>query len=113
MKKIIFFFLIVSMTVVKISSAQQMADYLSPAFPTDLVSNHKGDAIAWVFNDKGSRNIYYGQPATSNYKSLTSYKGDILKFTHPTLTGKLPRPFSLIFNLKPGDVIKVQLRELL
>ncbi len=77
MKKIIFFFLIVSMTVVKISSAQQMADYLSPAFPTDLVSNHKGDAIAWVFNDKGSRNIYYGQPATSNYKSLTSYKGDI------------------------------------
>ncbi|NBT09211.1 MAG: S9 family peptidase, partial [Chitinophagia bacterium] len=56
--------------------AQSIADYLAPAFPSDLVANHKGDAVAWVFNNKGSRNIYYGNPASNNFKAVTEYKGD-------------------------------------
>ncbi len=77
MKKIFFFILLSLMVLSKMGTAQQMADYLAPAFPSDLVSNHKGDAVAWVFNDKGSRNIYYGLPSSNNFKAVTEYKGDI------------------------------------
>jgi dienelactone hydrolase len=73
MKKIIFLFLVINATALQ---AQKIADYLAPAFPSDLVANHKGDAVAWVFNNKGSRNIYYGQPSANNFKALTKYEGD-------------------------------------
>ena len=76
MKKIFFFFLLSLVSFSNVAHAQNIADYLAPAFPSDLVANHKGDAVAWVFNDKGSRNIYYGQLATNNFKALTQYKGD-------------------------------------
>ena len=76
MKKAVFFFLLSLLTLFNAAQAQKIADYLEPAFPSDLVANHKGDAVAWVFNDKGSRNIYYGQPTTNNFKAVTSYKGD-------------------------------------
>jgi hypothetical protein len=74
MKKI--FFLSILFALSNAVHSQNIADYLAPAFPTDLVANHKGDAVAWVFNDKGSRNIYYGNPATNNFKAITEYKGD-------------------------------------
>ena len=76
MKKIFFFFLLSSMAFSNRLHAQNIADYLAPAFPSDLVANHKGDAVAWVFNDKGSRNIYYGNPTLNNFKAVTPYKGD-------------------------------------
>ena len=69
MKKI--FFLLSLFALSNAVRSQNIADYLAPAFPTDLVANHKGDAVAWVFNDKGSRNIYYGNPATNNFKAIT------------------------------------------
>ncbi|MEI7588135.1 MAG: prolyl oligopeptidase family serine peptidase [Chitinophagia bacterium] len=73
MKRIVLFFLLLGATALQ---AQKMADYLAPAFPSNLVANHKGEAIAWVFNNKGSRNIYYGQPDKNNFVAVTHYEGD-------------------------------------
>jgi dipeptidyl aminopeptidase/acylaminoacyl peptidase len=48
--------------------------YLSAPFPTELTGSNDGKMLAWVFNDKGSRNIY-----TFNgniVKQVTNYTGD-------------------------------------
>lgn len=73
MKKVILF---IFLTVHQAAQSQTIADLLSPAFPTSLVADHKGESVAWVFNEKGSRNIYYGNPALNNITPLTTYKGD-------------------------------------
>ena len=57
-------------------SAQKIEDYLSPAFPTNLVVNHAGNSVAWVFNNKGVRNIYWGQPQNDKYEILTQFTMD-------------------------------------
>ncbi len=50
---------------------------LSPAFPTNLVSSANGQTVAWVFNNKGSRNIFVADGADFNHaKQLTTYTGD-------------------------------------
>jgi dipeptidyl aminopeptidase/acylaminoacyl peptidase len=50
---------------------------LSPAFPTGLVSSANGKSVAWVFNNKGSRNIFVADGNNfSNVKQLTAYTGD-------------------------------------
>ena len=72
MKKISFLLLIT----VKISSAQTIENYLSPPFPTDLTGSANGKTIAWVFNDKGSRNIYTAGSPAFNAKAITNYVGD-------------------------------------
>jgi hypothetical protein len=38
--------------------AQQLGDYLSAAFPTHMTAAPDGKAVAWVFNDKGERNVF-------------------------------------------------------
>lgn len=60
------------------STAQTTIDnLLSPAFPTSLVSSTDGQTIAWVFNNKGSRNIFMADGKDfSNTKQLTTYTGD-------------------------------------
>jgi dipeptidyl aminopeptidase/acylaminoacyl peptidase len=58
------------------AKAQSIADYLSPAFPTSLVANHNGDAVAWVFNKQGVRNVYYGFPESNRFVALTKYTED-------------------------------------
>lgn len=55
---------------------QQLSDYLAPAFPTDLIANHQGNVVAWVFNDKGSRNIFMSNPETNSLQQLTHFEGD-------------------------------------
>jgi dipeptidyl aminopeptidase/acylaminoacyl peptidase len=57
-------------------NAQKIEDYLSPAFPTNLIVNHAGNSVAWVFNNKGVRNIYWGQPQNDKYESLTQFTMD-------------------------------------
>jgi dipeptidyl aminopeptidase/acylaminoacyl peptidase len=57
-------------------NAQKMEDYIAPAFPSDLVANHAGNAVAWVFNEKGIRNIYIGQPQNNKYQALTQFTMD-------------------------------------
>jgi dipeptidyl aminopeptidase/acylaminoacyl peptidase len=50
---------------------------LSPAFPTGLTASADGKTIAWVFNNKGSRNVFIADGNNfSTYKQLTSFTGD-------------------------------------
>lgn len=58
-------------------SAQSISDYLSVPFPTSLTAAPDGNAIAWVFNDQGERNIFYAKAPGYEAKKLTDYKGDI------------------------------------
>jgi len=56
--------------------AQSLSDYLSAPFPTGLVASPNGNSIAWVFNDKGERNVFFAKAPEYESKKLTSYEGD-------------------------------------
>ena len=56
--------------------AQQLGDYLSAAFPTHMTAAADGKAVAWVFNDKGERNVFYAKAPNYEAQQLTQYKGD-------------------------------------
>jgi dipeptidyl aminopeptidase/acylaminoacyl peptidase len=59
------------------SFAQTTIDnLLSPAFPTELKSSADGNMLAWVFNNKGERNIFVAAGNGANAKQITTYKGD-------------------------------------
>ncbi len=52
---------------------------MAAPFPTDLVAASTGNRVAWVFDDRGSRNIWVAEPGTGgSYSShaLTRYSGD-------------------------------------
>ena len=72
MRKFWFLFLVAT----KISTAQTIENYLSPAFPTNLITSTGGKTIAWVFNDKGSRNIYIAEAPGFTAKKITNNTGD-------------------------------------
>jgi dipeptidyl aminopeptidase/acylaminoacyl peptidase len=74
MKKLLFIGML--LTAYLTVQAQQIEDYLSPAFPTSLTANHAGDAVTWVFNDKGVRNIYWSKPQSKEYTALTHFAED-------------------------------------
>lgn len=57
-------------------NAQTIDNLLSPAFPTSLTASADGKSIAWVFNNKGSRNVFVADAAGSNTKQITSFTGD-------------------------------------
>ncbi len=57
-------------------NAQTISDYLSVPFPTELKSSADGKKIAWVFNDKGSRNIYVAEAPLFQGKAITKFSGD-------------------------------------
>lgn len=56
--------------------SQSIADFLSAPFPTELTANKQGSAMAWVFNEAGSRNIYYAESPDLKASKLTSFEGD-------------------------------------
>ena len=56
--------------------AQTISNYLSPPYPTNLTSSKSGSTIAWVFNDKGSRNVYTAGADGNNVTRITNYSGD-------------------------------------
>lgn len=72
MKKIFFLLVIVSNVVF----SQSIEKYLAAPFPSNLVASADGKVIAWVFNDKGSRNIYIAESPEFTAKSITNYVGD-------------------------------------
>jgi dipeptidyl aminopeptidase/acylaminoacyl peptidase len=49
---------------------------LSPPFPTNMCSSADGKTLAWVFNDKGSRNIFISKAPTFKATQLTTFSGD-------------------------------------
>jgi dipeptidyl aminopeptidase/acylaminoacyl peptidase len=72
MKKIFFLFFLTANNI----SAQTIENYLSAPFPTELTASIDGKTIAWVFNDKGSRNIYVAETPSFNARKITNYMGD-------------------------------------
>ncbi len=56
--------------------AQTISNYLSPPYPANLTSSKSGSTIAWVFNDKGSRNVYTAGADGNNVTRITNYSGD-------------------------------------
>ena len=69
-------FFLLSVFITHIAAAQSIESYLSSPFPTDLNASPDGKTIAWVFNDKGSRNIYVAEAPAFTAKRITPYSGD-------------------------------------
>jgi Tol biopolymer transport system component len=57
-------------------AAFTLEQVLSAPFPTDLTAAPYGAAVAWVFNDRGVRNIWVAQPPDYKGKRLTEYLED-------------------------------------
>ncbi len=57
-------------------AAFTLEDVLSAPFPTDLIAAPDGAAVAWVFNDRGVRNIWVAQPPEYKGTRLTDYRED-------------------------------------
>ena len=72
MKKYFFLLLLPA----NICSAQTIETYLAAPFPTELTASADGKTIAWIFNDKGSRNIFVAEAPLFAAKSITTYVGD-------------------------------------
>ncbi len=49
---------------------------LSAPFPAGLTAAPAGGAVAWVFNDRGARNVWIAEPPEYKGKRLTEYKED-------------------------------------
>jgi dipeptidyl aminopeptidase/acylaminoacyl peptidase len=49
---------------------------MSPPFPDGLVAAPAGGAVAWVFNDRGARNIWIASGPEYRGTALTTYVGD-------------------------------------
>src|SRR5258706_9104353 len=48
---------------------------ISP-FPTSLVASPSGGKVAWVFNDRGRRNVWIAEPPEYKGRALTAYTED-------------------------------------
>jgi dipeptidyl aminopeptidase/acylaminoacyl peptidase len=57
-------------------AAFTLEDVLSAPFPTDLTAAPDSGAVAWVFTDRGARNIWIGEPPDYRGKRLTAYLED-------------------------------------
>jgi dipeptidyl aminopeptidase/acylaminoacyl peptidase len=51
---------------------------LSAPFPSDLIAAPAGGRVAWVFDDKGARNVWVAEPGASGFtaRPVTSFSGD-------------------------------------
>lgn len=49
---------------------------MSYSFPSNLIPSPKGDAVAWVFNTQGKRNIWIAYGPDYKPKMITSYQQD-------------------------------------
>src|SRR5689334_4267229 len=72
MKKCFCFLLLAA----NLCSAQTIENYLAAPFPSELTASPDGKTIAWVFNDKGSRNIFVAEAPSFIAKPITAYSGD-------------------------------------
>jgi len=57
-------------------SAFTLEQVLSAPFPSDLTAAPAGGAVAWVFNDRGVRNVWIAEPPDYKGRKLTAYTED-------------------------------------
>src|SRR5437763_16167544 len=50
--------------------------FLSPGYPSELVSAKKADRIAWLAYDRGRRNVYFAAAPDFKTVRLTSFMDD-------------------------------------
>ncbi|MBK5189784.1 MAG: hypothetical protein JJD97_16190, partial [Gemmatimonadaceae bacterium] len=53
-----------------------LPELLSAPFPDGLVAAPAGGAVAWTFDESGSRNVWVASPPDYKARRLTSYSGD-------------------------------------
>ncbi len=80
MKRVLFLVAIVA-CFTPLTSWSQSGDFtleqvMSAPFPTSLVAAPSGSALAWVFNERGQRNIWVASAPEYVGKALTAYEGD-------------------------------------
>ena len=49
---------------------------MSAPFPSDLTAAPTGGAVAWVFDARGTRNVWIAEPPDYRGRAVTSYAGD-------------------------------------
>lgn len=54
-----------------------IAQALSAPFPTELVASPRGDAVAWLADNQGARNVWIARAPDWRGRQITSYTGDI------------------------------------
>ncbi len=72
-KNIVFLAICISNTCLAQNS---ISDYLSAPFPSELKGSDDGKTIAWVFDNKGSRNIFVARAPEFAATQITSFTGD-------------------------------------
>lgn len=76
MNKFLFLFLCL-LGSTNLAAQTTIEQLLSVPFPTELTTNTEGTLLAWVFNDRGQRNIFIAEgEAFENSRQLTQYSGD-------------------------------------
>ncbi|NIR42626.1 MAG: S9 family peptidase [Gemmatimonadetes bacterium] len=94
------------------SGTFDLEQVLSAPFPSDLVATPTGDAVAWVFNARGVRNIWIARAPDYRARQLTTYENDdgqpitdlawtpdgnsivFVRGGAPNRQGELPNPWS-------------------
>lgn len=61
---------------VRSAGAATVADYISPAYPLELVAARKADRIAWIAYDEGKRNVYSAAAPAYKPVRLTAFLED-------------------------------------
>jgi dipeptidyl-peptidase-4 len=59
-----------------VSTAGSVAPFISPGFPSDLVSAKKADRIAWIVYERGMRNVYAASAPDFKPVRLTKFLAD-------------------------------------
>jgi len=59
-----------------IAQSVTLENIMSAPFPSSMTADPKAERIAWVFNDKGIRNIYVAQSPLFEPRKVTSYSSD-------------------------------------
>src|SRR5207237_9228410 len=80
MKPLSLTFAIVTLALAPAASHAQQAftldQVMSAPFPEGLVAAPAGGSVAWVFNDRGARNISVAAPPDYRGRALTNYPDD-------------------------------------
>jgi len=61
---------------VRAQSASSVAPFISPGFPSDLVSAKKADRVAWLVYERGMRNVYAASAPDFKPVRLTKFLDD-------------------------------------
>jgi dipeptidyl aminopeptidase/acylaminoacyl peptidase len=70
------FLILTSLTLLIGAQKFSLEEILSYSFPSNLTLSPKGDAVAWVFNTQGKRNIWIAYRPDYKPKMITSYQKD-------------------------------------